>query len=153
MKGFRTFLLVFGFCAVAAAIAAPYAWRGLKSLKEPIAGEFKRIDDDATAFAGEHEQLDCAPEAFRRIDTCDGVWCQAQTPIFTRECLRRARPSPALCDDVPNSVLHAAIWPMTRCGEIKADPDLCRRILLEVMKACTDKRRGETVRSPPSAPR
>ncbi|HKC52978.1 MAG TPA: hypothetical protein VKF60_19480 [Myxococcota bacterium] len=140
MRGFKVFALVFGLCGVVFAIAAPYAWRGLKSLKEPITDEFKRIGDDATAFAGEHEQLDCAPEAFRRIDACDGVWCKAQTPIFTQECLKRAQPSPTLCDEIPDSVWQAAFWPTSQCREIETDPDLCRRILLEVLKSCGSRR-------------
>jgi hypothetical protein len=142
VRGFRVFLLVFGLCAVVSAIAAPYLWRGLKSLKEPIANEFKRIDEDAAAFAAEHEQLDCAPEAFRRLDGCDGIWCQAQTPIFTQECLKRARPSPTLCDEMPDSMLQTALWPANQCREIEADPELCRRILLEVMKACGKRHPG-----------
>lgn len=142
MRGFRVFLLVFGFCAVVAAIAAPYVWRELKDLRDPIRSEYKRVDEDVAAFTGEHEQLDCAPEAFRRLDACDGVLCQMASPMFARECLRRARPSPALCDEVPDSGLQAALWPMTECREISADPELCRRILLEIVNACTSQGRG-----------
>ena len=142
MRGFRVFLLVFGLCVVVSAIAAPYVWRGVKRLKQPIASEFKRIDDDASTFAADHEQLDCAPEAFRRLDACDGIWCQAQTPIFTQQCLKRARTSPTLCDQMPDSLVGAALWPAKQCREIQADPEVCRRILLEVMKACGRRQPG-----------
>jgi hypothetical protein len=139
MRGFRIFLLVFGLCAVVAALAAPYAWRRLRDAENPFTGGLKRVVDESTAFAGEHEQLDCAPEAFRRLDACDGFWCRAQTPIFTQECLRRARPSPGLCDEIPDSMLQAALWPTRECLEIRADPDLCRRILVEIVGACQHK--------------
>jgi len=140
MRGVRVFLLVFGACALLAAIAAPYVWQRLKDLKGPMDAELARSVADATAFAAEHEQSDCAPEAFRRIDTCDGIWCQVGTPDFAKECLQRARPSAALCGEVPESALKAALWPATKCLGIAAEPQLCRRILLEVVKVCAAKR-------------
>lgn len=136
MRGFGIFLAVFAACAAVAALGAVWLWPQVKDLTNPIARASARAKAEAKAFAGEHEQLDCAPEAFRRIDGCDGIWCLASTPEFTRECLRRAAPSPGLCDEVPDSTVLALAWPTTACLEIEADPQLCRRILAELVKVC-----------------
>jgi hypothetical protein len=140
MRGVRVFLLVFGACALLAAIAAPYVWQRLKDLKGPLEESSKRTAEEAIAFAAEHEQADCAPEAFRRIDACDGIWCQLSSRAFTKQCLQRARPSPALCDEIPESTLKAALWPATECLAIEIQPELCRGILLEIMELCAKKR-------------
>ena len=139
MRGFGTFLLVFGLCLGAFALAAPFVWRELKGLEAPIRGELQRVSDDAAAFAAEHEQADCEPEARRRLAACDGLWCEIQTPIFTKQCLKQARPSRGLCDEIPSTPLDAALWPARRCTDVTADPQICGRIELELLKACADR--------------
>jgi hypothetical protein len=155
MRGVRVFLLVFGACALLAALAAPYVWQRLKDLRGPLEEGAKRNLEEAIAFAAEHEQSECAPEALRRIDACDGIWCEVGTPQFTKECLSRARPSPALCDGIPKSFVKAALWPASECLERPVEPQLCRRVLLEVLTFCTTKREpasrepAGTARAPP----
>jgi len=139
MRGFGTFLLVFGLCVGAFALAAPFLWRELKGFEAPIRGELERVGDDAAAFAADHEQADCEPEARRRLAACDGLWCEIQTPIFTKQCLRQARASRALCEDMPASPLEAALWPARRCSDFPADAQICQRIELEVLKACSER--------------
>jgi hypothetical protein len=151
MRGVRVFLVVFGVCALAAALAAPHVWRRLRDLRGPLEEAAKRNVDDAIAFAAEHEQSECAPEALRRIDACGGIWCEVGTPEFARECLSRARPSPGLCDPIPKSFVKAALWPTTECLERRVEPQLCRAVLVEVLTLCSNKR-GPARRDPAGTP-
>lgn len=136
MRGFGVFLAVFAACVATAALVAVLLWPHLRNLSNPIDEARARAKAEATTFAGEHAQVDCAPEAFRRMDACDGIWCMASTPDFTRECLRLAAPSPSLCDEIPDSMVLALAWPATECLEIQAEPELCRRILGEIVTVC-----------------
>ena len=114
----------------------------MRAVRDPFLEQAERARSEAAAFASEHEQLDCAPAAFRRVDDCDGILCQAQAPIFTKHCLASAHDSPGLCDEIPESVVKAALWPTTECLAIEAEPELCRRILMELVKACAARRAG-----------
>lgn len=134
MKGFGIFLGVLGVSALCAALAAVFLWR---AFKEPVTAELERIGQDVAQYAKEHEQSDCAPEAFERLALCDGAfWCSLQAPIFVKECLRRARRSDDLCDDVPKSLVESVLWPAQQCADLDVDPDVCSRILTEVVRTC-----------------
>jgi hypothetical protein len=137
VKGFRLFLALF---ALSVVVGGGGVWLLWQRYGGSVAQEFDRVRDDAQAFASEHEQAECAPEALGRLQACGGLWCMVQTPIFTRECLRRARPSPNLCDGVPPSLPAALVWPTTTCAELDVDPEVCQRILREVLKVCLPER-------------
>jgi hypothetical protein len=134
VKGFRIFVLVF---AASIVFGGGGVWLLWQRYGGAITGELERIERDALVFAAEHEQEDCVPEAFGRLETCDGVWCKAQTPLFTRECLRNAKPSESLCESVPDSLPAALLWSVTTCAEVEAQPvEICERILRELVKVC-----------------
>jgi hypothetical protein len=133
MTGFRLFLLLFAACIAVAALGGSWLWSNYGG---DVTAEFERIERDAQEFAAANEQDDCVPEAFGRLEVCDGVWCKVQTPLFTRECLRRATPSPELCDSVPDSLPAALLWPTTTCADIDAEPEICQRILRELVTVC-----------------
>jgi hypothetical protein len=133
VRGFRLFLILFAASVVVGGGGIWFLWQRYGG---EVTAEFERIRDDALAFAAEHEQEDCVPEAFGRLETCDGVWCKAQTPLFTRECLRNARPTADLCDSVPDSLPAALLWSSATCVDIDAEPQICERILRELVRAC-----------------
>lgn len=137
MKGFRLFALILAGCVAVAAAIGAWLWH---SYGGAVVSEFERIDADARAFAAANEQDDCVPEAFARLEECDGVWCQAQTPMFTSACLRLAQPSAGLCDSVPDSLPAALLWPTRTCADIEAEPEICQRILRELVTHCLAKR-------------
>ena len=133
MKGFRIFAAVFAVCLLVGGGGLWWLWR---SYGGAVTSEFERMHNDAESFASDAEQEDCVPEAFARLEACDGVWCQVQTPIFTRACLRKAKPSPGLCEPVPGSFAAALLWPTTTCAEMDAEPEVCQRILRELVSTC-----------------
>jgi hypothetical protein len=134
VKGFGVFVLVFAVCAACAAAVGVFLYR---TFREPVSAEFERIGKDVVEYASAHEQSECVPEAFGRLTACDGaMWCTIQVPIFAKECLKRAKRSDDLCEDVPKSLIDVALWPTKECLDIDADPDLCRRILTELAKTC-----------------
>ena len=133
VKGFRLFLALFALCALVGGGGAWLLWQRYGS---SVTGELDRITADAKAFASEHEQEQCVPEALARLEACDGVWCSVQTPIFTRECLRGAKPSPGLCDAVPDSLASAVFWPTSTCADLDVEQEVCQRILRELLKVC-----------------
>src|SRR5262245_12872967 len=138
MKGFGIFLVVLAVCAVFAVAAGTFF---VRAVKIPITAELENIKQDVTQYAASHEQSDCAPEAFGRLATCDGAfWCSVKTSIFAKECLRRARHSDDLCDGVPDSLVESVLWPSQQCADHAVDPEMCTRILNEVVRVC--QRRG-----------
>lgn len=138
MSGFRVFLIVLAFCAVAGVGGGYALWR---AFGPAAVEELEGIQTDATEFAAANDQSACAPEAFRRARACDGVWCELKQPAFTQWCLSRAAPADDLCDEVPDSVVRAALWTQTACVDIDdIRPEICSRILREVLQACL--RRG-----------
>lgn len=139
MKGFAVFLAVLGLCAVLAVAGGVFLFR---TLKEPVKAELQRISDDVAQYSATHEQSDCAPEALGRLAACDrAVWCSIQAPVFAKQCLRRAKHSADLCDDVPKSFVESVTWPSQQCVDIDVDPQMCTRILNEVVRTCAVRRR------------
>jgi hypothetical protein len=137
MKGFKLFLSLFAACAVVGGAGGWWLWTRYGA---DIKGELDRVRDDARSFAAAHEQDDCVPEAFTRLDDCKSTWCKLQLPLFTRECLDRAEPSPKLCESLPDSLPAALVWPTTSCVDIAAEPEICQRILRELATHCLTKR-------------
>jgi hypothetical protein len=133
VKGFRLFVAIFAACIVFGGGGVWWLWTRYGGA---VKSELERIEEDAKRFASENEQEECVPEAFARLEVCEGVWCKAQTPMFTRTCLRHARPSPELCDSVPDSFAAAVVWPTTTCADIDAEPEICQRILRELVMIC-----------------
>lgn len=138
MKGFRLFALILLGCLSVAGVGGAWLWSRYGGA---LLSEFDRIDADARDFAAANEQDDCVPEAFARVEECDGVWCKAQTPMFTRKCLRLATPTPELCQGVPDSLAASLVWPAKTCAEVQADvePEICERILRELVQHCLAK--------------
>jgi len=133
MRGFSVFALLAIACVAVAAVGGALVWRWVEA---PVKQEIHDLDADSLRFAAEHDQTDCTPEALRRLEACDGLWCRMKAPIFARTCLRLAHPSPGLCDGVPTSPLRATLWPIQRCAEGKLEPQMCRRIWNELLEAC-----------------
>jgi hypothetical protein len=134
MKGFAIFAVVLAVCAVFAIAAGTFL---VRAVKEPVAAELERLGQDVAQYAASHEQTDCAPEAFDRLSTCDGAfWCSIQAPVFAKECLRRARHSADLCEGVPKSLVQGVLWPSQQCLDVDVDPEMCTRILNEVVRTC-----------------
>ena len=133
MKGFKLFLALLAVCVVVGGGGVAWLWRRYGS---EIQAELDRVREDSRVFAAAHEQEDCVPEAFARLEVCDSTWCRVQTPIFTRECLRAAANSPELCESVPDSIARALVWPTTTCADIDAPAEICQRILRELVYFC-----------------
>jgi len=138
VSGFRIFLIVLALCVVVGAGVGYALWR---TLGPAAVDEIRRVQSDASTFAAEHDQSACAPEAFRRSRACDGVVCEVTQPGFTRECLSRAASSEELCDEVPDSLIQGALWTQTACVDVDdVRPEVCSRILREVLKVCVGRR-------------
>ncbi len=138
MKGFAIFVVVLAVSALSAVVLGTLLWR---TFQEPVKAEFERIGQDVKQYAASHQQSECAPEAFGRLAACDGaMWCSIQAPIFAKECLRRARHSADLCDDVPKSLVESVIWPSQECADLDVDPEMCTRILNELVRTCQKRR-------------
>ena len=134
MKGFAIFVAVLVVSAVCAVAVGTLLWR---KYQEPVKAELERLGQDVAQYSASHEQSDCAPEAFGRLAVCDGgIWCSIQASVFAKECLRRARHSPDLCDDVPKSLVESVLWPSKQCADLDVDPEMCTRILNEVVRVC-----------------
>ena len=133
MSGFHRFLLIFALCG---AVGGAAVWALWSRYGGEVVQEFERVQADALTFAAANPQTECVPEAFGRLSVCDTVWCKVQTPLFTKECLRNAQPSADLCDAVPDSIPSALLWPSRTCADIDAEPQICERILRELMTVC-----------------
>lgn len=139
MRGFRIFLVALAACAVVGTAAVMLLWQRFA----PVAEEFfASVEADAASFADGRDQSACVPEALARLTRCEGLACQVKTPAFTRICLTRAAPNPAICNDVPDSLLDSILWPQTACVEIDAEPRVCERILREQVRACQGRSAG-----------
>jgi hypothetical protein len=117
-------------------IVAPLALRSFGELRDSFRDQSKQMLEQVAAYAAEHEQLECAPEALRRAAACAGLLCTVQAPAFAHKCLELARNSPSLCTEVPTTLLGAAFWPASRCTGKDANDELCRRVFMEVLKTC-----------------
>ena len=134
MSGFRVFLIVLVFCVVVGVGGGYTLWRAFGT---SAVEELRRVRIEASEFGKANDQSACAPEAFRRLRACSGFWCQVQQPTFAKGCLSSAAPSDVLCDEVPDSLVAAVLWTQTACGDIEdVRPEICSRILREVMSVC-----------------
>ena len=138
MSGFRVFLVVLALCVVVGAGVGYALW---KTLGPAAVDELRRIQSDASEFAAANDQSACAAEAFRRSRACTGVLCEVTQPAFARECLSHAAPAEKLCNDVPDSLVQGALWTQTACVDVDhVRPEVCSRILREVLKVCVGRR-------------
>lgn len=95
---------------------------------------------ESAAFASQHAQKDCLPEAYRRMRECDGFSCEATCGMFLGHCLPLARPTPGFCEGVPSSFspLDGARWQNAACERIGADEMTdCRKLAAVVQQHCT----------------
>ena len=136
MRGVRVFLIVFGLCAVAAALAAPFAIQKIRELGDSLQQDYARGKEEVESFAAEHEQKECAAEALRRAEHCDGVWCQVGAPSFMDHCLSKAAPSRDLCNEIPHSFLGMLAFPQQRCAGSEVPAEICKRIYTNLLHFC-----------------
>ncbi|HTO07181.1 MAG TPA: hypothetical protein VMR86_08995 [Myxococcota bacterium] len=141
MRGVRVFLVVFGVCAVAAAIALPYLFRRVAELSESLNADWETWKRETEAFAAAHEQAECVPEALRRSAECgEGVTCGFHVSSFIDVCLARARHSPELCRDVPDDPAALQRYPHERCAESNAQTPACMLIHMTLAQRCAAQR-------------
>lgn len=136
MEAFKIFALLLGLCMVFAFVVGGLLWR---SYGPRVSAAVEQVSADASHFARGHRQQACVDESFRRVASCEDIWCEMQVPIFTRGCLSEAAVSPELCADVPDSVAAAAFWPTLACVDIEARIEICERVLQEVVRTCFER--------------
>jgi hypothetical protein len=149
MRGVRVFLMVFGLCAVAAALAAPFVIQKIREIGDSLQQDYARGKQEVEAFAAEHEQKECAAEALRRAEQCDGVWCQVGAPAFMDSCLSKAAPSRDLCDEIPRGFLEVMAWPERRCADAKVQREICKNIYTNLLHFCSARGKLDGSQRPP----
>jgi len=143
MRGVRVFLIVFGACAVVAALALPWLFHRVSDLSDTLNEDWKRWKEETSAFVAEHEQADCAPEAIARAKACEGFSCDFKISLFVEQCLKEARQSPKLCADFPKNGRGNGKWLDEKCSgddvkEVK--PQTCMLIYSSLAQRCASKR-------------
>jgi len=138
--GVGMFALVLLACVGGAALVGGYVWR---SVKDDLHNPLDELVADTDRFAAEHEQADCTPEALRRLRDCEWVWCRVKTPLFTSQCLEKARRSEHLCDGVPGtSSPKVSDWFEQRCKKDEDEP-FCWQIYQVVVIECSKAEAGQ----------
>ncbi len=133
MSGFRVFARVALVCVVVGGGGLYLAWT---KLGPGVARELTRTHDEAAAFGRANDQSACLDETFRRLRGCDGMLCEIQQPGFARDCLKNAAHAPDFCADVPDSIVAGVVWSRTTCPDADARPEICERVLREVLQVC-----------------
>ena len=113
-------------------------WRAVERDIEPLleATQSAEATGEAVEFARTHWRSDCEKEALRKLAMCDGALCRARLRTFTKVCLRNARPSEQLCEDVPTDKAQALLWSLNRCAKLASEHKICEGILDERAAFC-----------------
>lgn len=132
-------LIVLGVLMVLGGLAiGGTAWWFISN-KDRIVAESAKSVADGKEFAATNEQSSCVREGLRKLDSCSGMICEAQTQIFTTACIQRASRTPGFCDGVPpeSEILKASFWVTGECERLgKVGNQRCARLLKVVPKLC-----------------
>ena len=101
--------------------------------------EGEKAKHDGAAFAWNRDAEACVDEGLRRLAEHNGIIDQAETKLFLKACLEKAKRPDGFCTGAPahGEIMASASWAMERCvakGRPK-DQD-CARLLQGVLEAC-----------------
>lgn len=146
-KTVKIILIVFAvlFALSATVCGGGYLW--LRSQKDELAAEGHRQRVEAEEFAKNNDQDGCVSEALRRMTGCDpnpliGSVCRGLQGAFLTGCLRKAKPTPGFCEEVPppSEILKMVNWSLRRCAEVdQTNKEACSKMYGSVATFCAKK--------------
>lgn len=88
------------------------------SKKDAITEFGKEAFVSGAAYGADHNQEECAEQAFADFKHCPGFKCEFRINLFVNECMRAATPSTAYCANVPDPTnpFSLSAWSIKECN-------------------------------------
>ena len=101
--------------------------------------EGEKAKRDGAAFGWNHDAEECVDEGLRRLGEHHGIIDQAETKLFLKACLEKAKRPDGFCTGVPahGEIMASATWAVQRCAaKSKPQDQDCARLMQGVQEAC-----------------